>query len=71
MDKNKKKRQTYNTEVVKALSEEYSVSERFVRQCIRKERHSLTAQNIAKKYHEMANASLQKIKEFRENIINQ
>ena len=65
MDKPTKKRRTYNTAVVKALSEEFVVSTQFIRQCIRKEKHSLTAQNIEKKYHEMANATLQKIKEFK------
>lgn len=65
MDKPTKKRQTYNTDVVKALAEEFEVTLQFVRQCIRKEKHSRTAQNIEKKYHLIANASLQKIKEFK------
>lgn len=65
MDKPTKKRQTYNTAVVKALAEEFEVSTYFVRECIRKQKHSRTAQNIEKKYHEMANATLQKIKEFK------
>lgn len=65
MDKPTKKRQTYNTAVVNALADEFEVTTRFVRQCINKEKHSRTAQNIEKKYHEMANATLQKIKEFK------
>lgn len=65
MNKETKKRRTYNSAVVKALSEEFEVSTQFVRQCIRKEKHSMTAQNIERKYHEMANASLQKIEEFK------
>lgn len=65
MAKNTKKRHTYNTAVIKVLSEEFNVSEQFVRQCIRKEKHSITAQKIEKHYRIMANASLQKIKEFK------
>lgn len=64
MDKPTKKRRIYNTDVVNALSAEFEVTTQFVRQCVRKEKHSRTAMNIEKKYHEMANASLQKIKEF-------
>ena len=69
MDKTTTKRRIYNTEVVKVLSEEFEVSTQFVRQCVRKEKHSLTAQTIEKKYHELANASLQKIKEFKNQPI--
>lgn len=65
MNKPTKKRLTYNIDVVKALAEEFEVSTQFVRQCVRKEKHSLTAQNIEKKYHQMANASLLMIKEFK------
>lgn len=68
MSKSKKKRQNFNTAVIKALSQEYSLSEQFIRQCIRKERHSLTAETIRKKYHEMANATLQKIEEFKKQL---
>ena len=69
MDKPTKKRRTYNTDVVIALSEEFEVSTQFVRQCIRKEKHSRTAMTIEKKYHELANASLQKIKDFKNQSI--
>lgn len=69
MDKPTKKRRTYNTAAVTALSEEFEVSTQFVRQCIRKEKHSKTAMTIEKKYHELANASLQKIKEFKNQPI--
>ncbi len=67
MDKPTKKRQTYNTAVIKALSEEFQVSTQFVRQCVRKEKHSLTAETIGKKYHELANASLKAIQNFKNN----
>jgi hypothetical protein len=67
MSKPTKKRQTYNTEVVKALSQEFEVSTQFVRQCIRKEKHSLTAQNIEKKYREIAGASAKAIEKFKSN----
>lgn len=64
MNKGTKKKRIYNQAIVIALSEEFEVSTRFVRLCINKERHSKTAQNIEKKYHEINNASLQKLKEF-------
>lgn len=67
MDKSIKKRQTYNTEVVKALSEEFGVSTTFVRQAIRKDKHSLTAQTIEKKYKELAGASLRAVENFKKN----
>lgn len=67
MNKPTKKRLTYNTDVVKALSEEFGVSTTFVRQCVRKEKHSLTAQTIEKKYRELAGASLRAIKNFKNN----
>ncbi|RLZ08563.1 hypothetical protein [Faecalibacter macacae] len=69
MDKSIKKRLSYNTEVVKALSEEFGVSTTFVRQAIRKDKHSLTAQTIEKKYKELAGASLRAIKDFKKNPI--
>lgn len=69
MNKPTKKRQTYNVEVINALTEEFEVSSQFVRQCIRKEKHSLTADNIRKKYNEMAGASLNAIKNFKNNLI--
>lgn len=69
MDKSIKKRLTYNTEVVKALSEEFGVSTTFVRQAIRKDKHSLTAQTIEKKYKELAGASLRAVENFKKNPI--
>lgn len=70
MSKPTKKRMTYNTEVVKALSDEFEVSTQFVRQCVRKEKHSLTAQNIEKKYRELAGASSKAVKDFKNNPTN-
>lgn len=67
MDKSIKKRLSYNTEVVKALSEEFGVSTTFVRQAIRKDKHSLTAQTIEKKYKELAGASLRAVENFKKN----
>lgn len=67
MYKPTKKRNTYNLEVVKALAEEFEVSTTFVRQAIRKEKHSLTAQNIEKKYKSMCAATLKAIDEFKKN----
>ena len=69
MNKPTKKRQTYNQDVIKALCAEFEVSGQFVRQCIRKEKHSLTADNIRKKYNTMASATLNEIKKFKNNPI--
>ncbi|MGV4413838.1 MULTISPECIES: hypothetical protein [Chryseobacterium group] len=69
MDKPTKKRQSYNTAVVNILSEEFGVSTQFVRQCIRKEKHSLTAETIRKKYHELANPSIKAIENFKNQPI--
>lgn len=69
MNKPTKKRQTYNQDVIKAICAEFEVSTQFVRQCIRKEKHSLTADNIRKKYNTMANATLNEIKKFKSNPI--
>lgn len=71
MDKPTKKRNNYNTEVIKVLSEEYEVSTQFVRQAIRQDKTSLTAETIRKKYYKMANATKRAIEEFKKNPINQ
>lgn len=67
MRKSMKKRMIYNFEVVKALSKEYGVSTTFVRQAIRKEKHSLTAQTIEKKYKELTAPSNKAVQEFISN----
>lgn len=67
MNKPTKKRQAYNTEAVHALSEEFEVSTQFVRQCIRNEKHSLTAETIKKKYKELTAPSKNAIKNFKNN----
>ncbi|SKB63377.1 hypothetical protein SAMN05660477_00381 [Soonwooa buanensis] len=69
MDKPTKKRQSYNTAVVNIISEEFGVSTQFVRQCIRKEKHSLTAETIRNKYHELANPSIKAIENFKNQPI--
>ncbi len=53
MNKPTKKRQTYNTEAVKVLADEFGVTPQFVRQCIRK------------KYYELAGPSERAINDFR------
>ncbi|KMQ69070.1 hypothetical protein [Chryseobacterium koreense] len=68
-DKPTKKRQSYNTEIINAISVEFGVSTQFVRQCIRKEKHSLTADTIAKKYHELCNPTKQALQHFKNNPI--
>lgn len=67
MNKRTKKRHSYNPAVIKALSEEFEVTPTFVRQCVRKERHSDAAQAIEKKYRELAGASLKAIEKFKNN----
>lgn len=64
MDKLTKKRQTYNSEAVTALAVKYGVTEQFVRQCIRGDRTSATADTIKKMYKELASPSNNKINEF-------
>ncbi|MDV2447784.1 hypothetical protein CMU93_09770 [Elizabethkingia anophelis] len=65
MDKPTKKRQNYNTEAVKVLAKEFGVTVQYVRQCIRKEKYSLTADAIRKKYYELADPSSKAINDFR------
>jgi hypothetical protein len=65
MDKNSKKRLSFNTQIVKVLSSSFQVSEYFVRECIKGNKKSLTADEIKKKYNEMNNPTLEKIKEFK------
>lgn len=65
MDKPTKKRQSYNTEILTAVSEEYGVTTQFVRQCIRKEKHSLTADTIRAKYHELCGPSKKALEQYK------
>ncbi len=69
MDKPTKKRNTYNTEVIKTLSDEYRVSTRFVRMSVNKEKDSLTADTIRKKYFEMVSPTKQAIENFKKQPI--
>ncbi len=70
MSKTTKKRQSYNRDVVMALSEEYQVSERFVRSAINQERTSLTAEAIRKRYFQLTEPTTKAIKEFKANPVN-
>ncbi|ROH98376.1 hypothetical protein EGI16_21310 [Chryseobacterium sp. G0240] len=65
MDKPTKKRQTYNTEIINVLSDEFEVSTRFVRMAINKEKHSRTADNIRKKYYEILRPTQEAIEKFK------
>ncbi len=67
MSKRTKKNISYNQEVIKVLSEEFEVSKTFIRMCVKKEKHSLTAQNIEKKYRELTNQSMKVIEKFKSN----
>ncbi len=69
MSKSTKKRRSYNTDVIKALSAEYEVSEQFVRQAIRKDKTSLTAESINKKYFQLIKPTEKAIKKFKRNPI--
>ncbi len=73
MNKATKKRQkynAYNVDVIKALSEEYEVSPQFVRQAIRKDRTSLTAETIRKRYFQLTEPTTKAIEEFKANPVN-
>lgn len=65
MDKPTKKRQTYNTEIINVLSEEFEVSTRFVRMSINGEKHSRTADNIRKKYNQLVRPTQEAIEKFK------
>ncbi len=65
MDKPTKKRNSYNTEIINALSDEFVVTKRFVRMAVSGEKQSLTAETIKKKYNEMANPSKKAIENFK------
>ncbi|WP_241279710.1 hypothetical protein [Chryseobacterium cucumeris] len=67
MDKPTKKRLSYNTEIIKALSAAYEFSEYFIRECIRGNKKSLTADKIRKEYNEMNNPSVEKLQQFQKN----
>ena len=65
MDKPTKKRQTYNTEIINVLSDEFEVSTRFVRMSINGEKHSRTADNIRKKYNQLVRPTQEAIEKFK------
>jgi hypothetical protein len=67
MDKPTKKRLSYNTEIIKALSSAYEFSEYFIRECVRGNKKSLTADKIRKEYNDMNNPTQNKIQEFQKN----
>ncbi len=70
MSKRTKKSINYNQDVIKALSEEFGVSPTFVRMSVKKEKHSLTAQTIEKKYKELVSATTKAIENFKANPVN-
>ena len=65
MDKPTKKRNSYNTEILTALSEEFGMTKRFIRSCLSGDAKSLSADTIRKKYNEMANPSKEAIENFK------
>lgn len=48
---NTKKNNSYNVVAVNAISEKRGVSKQYIRQCIRGDRDSISADNIKKEYH--------------------
>lgn len=64
MDKGTKKYNTYNASIVKALVEKYGFSTQYIRQCIRGERNSLSADKIRRDYKSMNTPSEKKVQEF-------
>jgi hypothetical protein len=50
---NIKKNNSYNVIAVKAISDKMEISKQYVRQCIRGDRNSISADNIKKYYHEL------------------
>ncbi len=69
MSKRTKKNMSYNTKAVEALANEFEVSTYFVRESIKKNKHSKTAQTIEKKYKELVNPSDKAIQEFKSNPV--
>lgn len=53
MDKPTKKRNSYNTLVVKKLSEKHGLTDYYIRQCLRGDRNSLTSDTIRKEYKQL------------------
>lgn len=48
---NTKKNNTYNVLAVKAISEKRGISKQYVRQCIKGDRNSISADSIKKEYY--------------------
>ncbi len=48
-----KKNNSYNVIAVKAISNNLKISKQYVRQCIRGDRNSISADNIKKNYYEL------------------
>lgn len=69
MNKPTKKRQAYNAEIIRALVAEFEVSSQFVRQAIRGDKQSLTAETIRKKYKELAKPTQNAIENFKKQPI--
>ena len=50
MDKSKQKRKSYNTVVIKKIAEKYSVTPRYVRQCITGDRTGIFPDKMKSEY---------------------
>lgn len=54
-------------QIIKDLSNSYQISEYFVRECVKGNKKSLTADEIQKKYNQLNNPTLEKIEEFKKD----
>ncbi|MDL1913202.1 MAG: hypothetical protein FDW93_01565 [Bergeyella sp.] len=66
--KEKIKKQKYHREVIAILAQEFQVTDRFVRFCIRGERHSDKAETIKTKYKELIKPTSLAIYNFKNKI---
>jgi len=64
-----KNRKSYNSDAINALIDRYGFSSQFIRQCIRGDRNSITADNIKKEYNMMVSPTAEKIKQFKNQTI--
>ena len=70
MSKRTKKNNNYNIDILNALENEFGLTKQFIRQCIRKEKHSTTAQTIEKKYRQLLAETKEPINKFKANPVN-
>lgn len=62
MNKHSKKSQSYNEDILNALSEKYGLSKVFIRASIRGDRTSATSETVKKEYNALLAETLKAIK---------